>query len=203
MLEIDVADMTVRQREQLLLWSVVPRPVAMVSTVSPAGKVNLAPFSYYTAVGYSPMALLFCAGRRNDGTEKDSCRNARMPNQGGTGEFTVNVLIEKHAEAASAAASPLPHGASEYELSGLRPQPGQRTCSPRIDGSPVAFECRTSGVVAVGNHFVVIGEVIHVTADEGLIDETDFDLDLDRLGPVGRMGTADYVRTLDRYVVDS
>jgi flavin reductase (DIM6/NTAB) family NADH-FMN oxidoreductase RutF len=202
MLDIDVADMTVRQRERLLLWSVVPRPIAMVSTVSPSGAVNLAPFSYYTAVGYSPMALLFCVGRRADGTEKDSCRNARVPAEGGTGEFTINVLIEKHAEAATTSAKPLPHGESEYELAGLRPLPGRRVHPPRIDGSPIAFECRTSVVVPVGDHFVVIGEVVHVTADEGLIDETGFHVDLDRLGSVGRMGAADYVRTLDRYVVD-
>ncbi|MET8182334.1 flavin reductase family protein [Streptomyces sp. NPDC005336] len=199
---MDVTDMTVRQRERLLLWSVVPRPIAMVSTVSPSGAVNLAPFSYYTAVGYSPMALLFCAGRRADGTEKDSCRNARVPAEGGTGEFTINVLIEKHAEAATVSAKPLPHGESEYELAGLRPLPGRRVHPPRVDGSPIAFECRTSAVVPVGDHFVVIGEVVHVTADEGLIDETGFHVDLDRLGSVGRMGASDYVRTLDRYIVD-
>jgi flavin reductase (DIM6/NTAB) family NADH-FMN oxidoreductase RutF len=202
MLDIDVADMSIRQRERLLLWSVVPRPIAMVSTVSPSGAVNLAPFSYYTAVGYSPMALLFCAGRRADGTEKDSCRNARVPAEGGTGEFTINVAIEKLAEAATDSAKPLPYGESEYELTGLRPMPGQRVQPPRIDGSPIAFECRTSTVVPVGDHFVVIGEVVHVTADEGLIDQTGFHVDLDRLESVGRMGAADYVRTLDRYVVD-
>lgn len=202
MMDIDVADMTARQRERLLLWSVVPRPVAMVSTVSPHGAINLAPFSYYTAVGYSPMALLFCVGRRPDGSEKDSCRNARVPAEGGTGEFTVNVLIEKHAEAATASAKPLPYGQSEYEPAGLRPLSGRRVRSPRIDGSPIAFECRTSAVVPVGDHFIVIGEVVHVTAEEGLIDATDFHVDLDRLGSVGRMGAADYVRTADRYVVD-
>jgi flavin reductase (DIM6/NTAB) family NADH-FMN oxidoreductase RutF len=202
MLDIDVADMTVRQRERLLLWSVVPRPIAMVSTVSPSGAVNLAPFSYYTAVGYSPMALLFCAGRRADSTEKDSCRNARVPAEGGTGEFTVNLLVEKHAAAATASAKPLPHGESEYELAGLRPLPGRRVHSPRIDGSPIAFECSTSAVVPVGDHFIVIGEVVHVTADEGLIDEMDFHVDLGRLGSVGRMGAADYVRTLDRFIID-
>ncbi|MFF4920650.1 flavin reductase family protein [Kitasatospora sp. NPDC001261] len=201
MLHVDVASMTARQRQRLLLWSVVPRPIAMVSTVSPGGAVNLAPFSYYTAVGYSPMALLFCASRRADGTEKDSCRNARLPAEGGTGEFTVNVLIEKHAEAATTTAKPLPYGESEYELAGLRALPGHAVRSPRIDGSPLAFECRTSSVVPVGDHSVVIGEVVHVVAEEGLVDEAGFHLDLDRLGSVGRMGAAEYVRTLDRYAV--
>lgn len=125
-----------------------------------------------------------------------------MPAEGGTGEFTVNVLIEKHAEAASTSAKPIPYGESEYEPARLRPMPGRRVRSPRIDGSPIAFECRTSAVVPVGDHFVIIGEVVHITADEGLIDETGFHVDLDRLGSVGRMGAADYVRTLDRYVVE-
>ncbi|MEU0934441.1 MULTISPECIES: flavin reductase family protein [unclassified Embleya] len=194
--------MTTRQRERLLLWSVVPRPIAMVSTVSPDGAVNLAPFSYYTAVGYSPMALLFCAGRRADGSEKDSCRNARPPAEGGTGEFTVNVLIQKHAEAATGAAKPIPHGRSEYELVGLLPIPGTRVGSPRIDGSPIAFECRTSAIVPIGDHFVVIGEVVHVTAEEDLLDTDDFHVDLTRLDAIGRMGAADYLKTQDRYTLD-
>jgi len=202
MLEIDVADMTERQREHLLLWSVVPRPIAMVSTLAPSGAVNLAPFSYFTAVGYAPMALLFCAGRRADGSEKDSCRNARPPAEGGTGEFTVSVLVEKFAEAASAAARPLPYGESEYELAGLRPTPGSRVRAPRVEGSPIAFECRTSAVIPVGAFFVVVGEVVHVAVEEGLIDEVSFHVDLDRLGSVGRMGAADYVRTSDRFVVE-
>jgi flavin reductase (DIM6/NTAB) family NADH-FMN oxidoreductase RutF len=203
MLEIDVADMTERQREHLLLWSVVPRPIAMVSTLAPSGAVNLAPFSYFTAVGYAPMALLFCAGRRADGLEKDSCRNARPPAEGGTGEFTVNVLVEKLAEAASAAAKPLPYGESEYELAGLRPAPGLRVRTPRVEGSPITFECRTSAVVPVGAFFIVVGEVVHVAAEEGLVDEVGFQVDLNRLGSVGRMGAADYVRTSDRFVIDS
>lgn len=199
MFEIDVADMTEHQRERLLLWSVVPRPIAMVSTVSPDGAINLAPFSYYTAVGYDPMALLFCAGKRSDGTEKDSCRNARPPAEGGTGEFTVNVLVEDLSAAATTSAQPLPHGESEYELANLKPIPGTRVRSPRVDGSPIALECRTTAVVPVGNHFVVIGEVVHVTAESGMVDDTGFHVDLDKLGPVGRMGAADYVRTADRF----
>ncbi|MFI2606504.1 flavin reductase family protein [Kitasatospora sp. NPDC018619] len=202
MLHVDVASMTARQRQRLLLWSVVPRPVAMVSTVSPGGAVNLAPFSYFTAVGHSPMALLFCAGRLADGTEKDSCRNARLPAEGGTGEFTVNVLVEQHAGAAATAAKPLPYGESEYEPAGLRALPGHAVRSPRIDGSPIAFECRTSSVLPVGDHLVVVGEVVHVVVQEGLVDEAGFHVDLDRLGAVGRMGAADFVRTRDRYAVD-
>jgi flavin reductase (DIM6/NTAB) family NADH-FMN oxidoreductase RutF len=74
--------------------------------------------------------------------------------------------------------------------------------APRVEGSPIAFECRTSAVIPVGAFFVVVGEVVHVAVEEGLIDEVSFHVDLDRLGSVGRMGAADYVRTSDRFVVD-
>jgi flavin reductase (DIM6/NTAB) family NADH-FMN oxidoreductase RutF len=200
-LELDPAVLTEHQSEELLLWGVVPRPVAMVSTVSPSGAANLAPFSYFTAAGYRPMSLLFCPGRRIDMSEKDSCRNARPPSEGGTGEFTVNVLTEDHARAASAAAMALPHGDSEYDLTDLTPVPGVIVGCPRIDGSPIAFECRTTAVVPVGAHFVVIGEIVHVTIEERLLDQSSYHIDLDRLGAVGRMGTIEYVRTMSRFEV--
>jgi flavin reductase (DIM6/NTAB) family NADH-FMN oxidoreductase RutF len=201
MLELDPGELTEHQRENLLLWGVVPRPVAMVSTVSPWGAVNLAPFSYFTAVGYTPMSLLFCAGRKRDMSEKDSCRNARPRAEGGTGEFTVNVLIEDHAPAATAAAKPLPYGESEYTWAGLRPLPGIAVGTPRIDGSPIAFECRTTEVVPVGQFFIVVGEVVHLSVNEELLDRSDWRIDLDGLNPVGRMGAADYVRTFSRFTV--
>ena len=201
MLELDPEELTATQREHLLLWGVVPRPVAMVSTVSPEGVTNLAPFSYFTAVGHYPMSLVFCTGRKPDMSEKDSCRNARPPSEGGTGEFTVNVLIEDLAPAATTASKPLPHGESEYQLTGLRPVPGVVVGTPRIDGSPIAFECRTTNMVPVGEFFVIIGEVVHVAIQEGLLDLSSCHIDLDRLGAVGRMGAADYVRTASRFVV--
>lgn len=201
-LQLDVDSLSVRQKERFLLWSIAPRPIAMISTISPHGKINLAPFSYFTAVGYSPMALLFCAGRRVDGTEKDTCRNARSPVEGGTGEFTINVLIESQAKAATAAARSLPHGESEYELAGLCSVPGTRVGTPRIEGSPIAFECRTSSIIPVGDFSIVVGEVVHIAVDEDLVNKTEFNIDLDRLCSVGRMGSADYVRTADRFLVE-
>ena len=135
MVELDPRALSSEQREHLLLWAVGPRPIAMVSTVSPDGSPNIAPFSYFTAVGYEPMSLIFCAGRRTDGSEKDSCRNARPRREGGTGEFTVNVLVEQQAWAATKAATPLPPGDSEYDLTGLRPLPGVKVAAPRLEGS--------------------------------------------------------------------
>lgn len=202
MLEFDPGSLTESQRERLLLWSVVPRPVAMVSTVSPDGVANLAPFSYFTAVGYLPMSLLFCTGPKPDLSEKDSCRNARPASEGGTGEFTVNVLIEEHARAATAAARPLPYGESEYGPARLRPVPGVVVGTPRIDGSPIAFECSTTAVVPVGSFFVVIGEIVHVTIEESLLDRSSFQIDFDRLDSIGRMGAGEFVRTFSRFEIE-
>jgi flavin reductase (DIM6/NTAB) family NADH-FMN oxidoreductase RutF len=201
MLELDPGDLTEHQREDLLLWGVVPRPVAMVSTLSQAGVPNLAPFSYFTAVGYRPMSLLFCPGVRPDMSEKDSCRNARPPSDGGTGEFTVNLLTMDLAQAATTASKPLPPGESEYDLACLVPAPGVIVGCPRIAGSPIAFECRTTAVIPVGMHFIVTGEVVHLTIDESLLDRSSFHIDLDGLGAIGRMGAAEFVQTRSRFEI--
>jgi flavin reductase (DIM6/NTAB) family NADH-FMN oxidoreductase RutF len=200
-LELDPRSLTEHQCETMLLWGVVPRPVAMVSTLSPEGVPNVAPFSYFTAIGYQPMSLLFCPGRRPDMSEKDSCRNARPPSQGGTGEFTVNLLTASLAQAATTAARPLPPGDSEYHLTGLTPVPGVIVDCPRIAESPIAFECRTTAVIPVGMHFVVTGEVVHLTVDDSLIDASSLRVDFDRLEAIGRMGAGEFVGTGRRFEI--
>jgi len=192
-------------RYRLLIGAIVPRPIALVATISPDGRPNLAPFSFFAGVGSDPMTLLFCPANRPDGGEKDTLRNAKPESEGGTGEFVVNLAVEAYAAKVAGAAEPLPFGESEFDLVGLTPSPSRVVRPPRVAQSPVAFECRTLQVVRTspgtphaGN--VVIGRVVHVFVRDGLVNDR-FHVDADRLAAFGRMGGTTYCRTRDRFAM--
>ena len=197
-MELDPRSLTAKKRENILLGCVVPRPIALISTISPDGAPNLAPYSYFTAIGHFPMGLLFCSGRRADMSEKDSTRNARPVTEGGTGEFVVNMSIESYIQSVAAASESIPYGKSEFELTGLTTTASQVVQAPRVAESPVAFECRTSHVVPAGGFNVVIGEVVHVFVRDDLLDEH-FHINFNKLSAIGRMGGTEYCRTQDRF----
>ena len=203
-MEIDPAGLAVRDRYKLLIGGIVPRPIAVVSTVSPDGAPNLAPYSFFNGVGSDPMMLLFCPANDADGHEKDTLRNAKPVAEGGTGEFVVNVATDRLIERIAAAAEPLPHGESEFELVGLESTPSQVVTPPRSKGSPIAYECRTHSVIrtnpgapAGGN--VVMGEVVHVYVDDTAIDPERLRIDPAAIDLVGRMGGFGYTNTRERF----
>lgn len=202
-MEIDPAGLKASDRYKLLIGCIVPRPIAFVSTVSPEGKTNLAPYSFFNGVGSDPMTLLFCPANDDKGAEKDSLRNAAPPAEGGVGQFVVNIARDAYAREVSGASEPLPYGQSEFDLVGLTPAPSTKVRPPRVAESPVAFECETlqivrtnPGVPAGGN--IVIGRVVHVFVDDGLINER-YHTDPEKLDAIGRMGGLTYCRTRDRF----
>lgn len=192
----------VEARYKLLTGAVIPRPIAVISTLSPEGVCNAAPFSYFNIVGHAPMALSFAvAGPKPDGSLKDTLRNANPPAQGGTGEFVVNIATEHYARKMTQTARPLPAEESEFTLTGLVPMPSVVVRPPRIQQAPVAFECRTLQVVAVGRSCLVIGEVVQLHFADGLVDER-YRIDFEQLRAVGRMAGSRYARTTDTFVLD-
>lgn len=202
-MEIAPDTLAVPDRYKLLIGCIVPRPIAFVSTVSPDGRLNLAPFSFFAGVGAEPMTLLFCPANKPDGTEKDTLRNARPVDEGGTGEFVVNAAVEAYARKMAGAAEPLPYGESEFDRVGLTPAPSRVVKPARVGESPFAFECRTDRVIrlapgkpAGGN--IVIGRVVHVFVRDGVIDER-YRTDPAKLAAIGRMGGLAYSRTRDRF----
>lgn len=200
-MEIDPEQIAQADRYKLLIGCVVPRPIAFVSTVSLDGRLNLAPFSFFNGVGSNPMTVLFCPANKPDGTEKDTLRNCKPPDEGGVGEFVVNVATEEYERQMAACAEPLEYGESEFELAGLHTVPGVAVRPPRLRESPVCFECRTVQVIrtnpgqpAGGN--IVIGRVVHVFVREGIVNER-FHTDPAKFRAIGRMGGLGYVRTGD------
>lgn len=199
---IDTALLAPHERYKLLIGAIVPRPIALVSTVSKAGIANLAPFSFFCGVGSDPMTLLFCPACKDDGSDKDSLRNAAPSAEGGMGEFVVNVVSHDIRLRAVAASEPLAFEESEFALTGLTPRPSRKVRPPSVAESPLAFECVTRqivrtnpGVPAAGN--IVIGEVVGVTAAPGLVSDRHH-VDPALLDALGRMGGNTYCTTRDR-----
>ncbi len=207
-MELDPNTLDASQRYRLMISGIVPRPIAFVSTINQEGVANLAPFSFFTGIGASPMRLLFCPANQSDGTEKDTLRNAKPVSEGGTGQFVVNVATEAYAREVAAAAEPLAYGESEFNLTGLSMAASQVVKPPRLAESPVAFECETSQVIRLGSNEpggpipggsnIVMGRVVHIFVRDDLIDGK-YHVDPAGLAAIGRMGGRGYCRTSDRF----
>lgn len=203
MRQLDPAELQPIERYKLLIGGVVPRPIALVSTLDPAGRPNLAPFSFYNAIGSNPMLVQFCPANTPDGTEKDSVRNAAPASEGGTGEFVVNVTVEDLAVDAAVTAEPLAAGESEWDLAGLEPVASVRVGPSRVARAPMAYECVTERVIrfnpgAPAGSTMVIGRVVMVHVREDLLNER---LHVDQAGlrAVGRMGGIRWCRSRDQF----
>lgn len=196
-MELDPRSLSPAQCAKLLLGLVVPRPIAVVSTISVDGHPNIAPFSYYNVASDMPMALLFSiTGPKADGSIKDTLRNVRLPHDGGVGEFVVNAATENYAHAISRAGTSLPYGVSEFDYATLTAAASRTVRAPRILEARASFECRTMHIVEVGEAHLVIGQVTHVWLEDGLADDR-LRVDPHKLEPIGRLAGKQYCRVID------
>ncbi len=191
-MEINPGDLPAKEIYKLITGLIVPRPIAWVSTISPQGINNLAPFSFFNGVCSNPPTLLFCPGVRGlDGGEKDTLANVKA-----IGEFVVNIVNESLLEAMNITATELPPDVDEFQRAGLTALPGTKVRAPRVAESPVSFECKVSNIVPVGSGgkgsaWVVLGEIIYIHAATGIIDENYY-VDTRALAPVGRLAGPSY-----------
>lgn len=198
-MDFDPRKLTDALRSKLNLGLVVPRPIAVVSSISREGHFNIAPFSYFNVISDTPMALGFSlTGPKPDKSEKDTLRNVRKPAAGGVGEFVINVATEHYAPAVAAAGASLPYGTSEFEYAGLTPVPSKHVKAPHIAEAYAYFECRTRRIVRVGHSHLVIGDVLHLWVRDDLVDER-YRINHDLLRAIGRLAGAEYCRTGDRF----
>ena len=201
-MELDPSDLSTATRYKLLTGVVTPRPIAFLSTRSPDGHDNLAPFSFFNAAGMDPMSLVFCVGTPADGRDKDTLRNALPTNEGGLGCFVVNVAVEGYIRQLSATAEELPYGESELDLAGFTTAASRKVAAPRVAESPVSFECETTHVLRLGegpaSGTLVVGRCVHVWIRDDLLDERQR-VNADRLATVGRMAGSEYCRTRERF----
>ena len=179
----------------ILASLVVPRPIALVTTISPEGKVNSAPFSFFNVLGAEPPIVAVAPGDRDDGTPKDTARNIRL-----THEFVVNLVDEALAEAMNQCAAPLPYGEDELQHAGLHPSPSSVVKPPRIREAPVSLECREWGTLQIGENRVVIGLVKRAHLRDELFDAEKKRVNSEKLFLIGRMASSHwYCRTRDRF----
>ncbi len=182
---------------RVLVGSIVPRPIAFVSTVSAAGVNNLAPFSFFNAVCGDPPVICFSPVWRNP--PKDTLTNIRA-----SGEFVVNIVSEEIAEQMNLCSGEYPADVDEFKLSGLTPAPSDLVRPPRVAESHVNMECKLLQLIEIsakpmgGN--IVIGEVVRFHVDDSIIDGG-YKIDADKLRAVGRMSGYDYTRTRERFAL--
>lgn len=180
---------------KLLVSTVVPRPIAWVTTLDTEGRVNAAPYSFFNAMANDPAVVCIGIGPKK-GELKDTGENIRR-----TGQFVVNLVSEETAQAMNVTAIDVDPGVDELAMAGLTPLVSTRVKPPRIAESPVSMECERLAVVEVGNgRAVVLGKVLamHVR-DDCVLDPAKCYIDTPKLGLIGRMhGRGWYARTTDR-----
>jgi flavin reductase (DIM6/NTAB) family NADH-FMN oxidoreductase RutF len=192
----DMETLPQQDRYKILAASVVPRPIAWVTTRSRDGIVNAAPFSFFNAMGADPPTLALGLIPR-EGRLKDTAANIQQ-----TAEFVVNLVAEANAEAMNVTCIDAPPEVDEIALAGLTPVPSLKVAPPRIGESPVSFECRLIAALVVGPmQVVVLGRVVCAHIDDAVVlDAERCHLDTPALHLIGRMhGSGIYVRTADRF----
>ncbi|GMM70034.1 flavin reductase family protein [Alteromonas sp. MTD1] len=147
---------------------IAPRPIGWISTRSKEGALNLAPYSFFNALNYTPPIIGFSSVG-----DKDSLKNASD-----TGEFCWNLVSKHLVEAMNETSKPLPRGENEFEAAGLEWAPGNVVDVPRVKASLVSMECQVTDIVqlkgAAGeavNSWFIMGEVVGVHIDKSLIED--------------------------------
>ena len=196
-MEIDFAQLTAYQRYKLMASLIVPRPIALVTTVGANGIANAAPFSMFNMLGEDPPILMLSINRLKDGRLKDTAANILA-----SGEFVVHISDEAIAAKMHACGESLPPEVSELERFGLHALPSQTVKPPRIAEAPVAFECVLHEKLETESRYVFIGRVKWLHAREGLVDTETWRVRLQDYHPVGRFGASFYITTRDRFAID-
>jgi len=176
---------------KLLIGCVVPRPIAWVSTVSPEGVYNVAPFSFFMAVCNNPPTLAFSSGRRQ-GNKKDTVHNLEV-----SGDFVVNIVDDPLAQQMNLTSGEYPSEVDEFQLVGLTPEVGRRVRAPRVLEAPISMECRVTQIIPVGHgpHSLIMGEVVYFHVRDQLYQ--DGRIDMHALHPVGRLAGQMYTHVHD------
>lgn len=185
-------------RYKLVTASVVPRPIAWVCTLDTAGRVNLAPFSFFGLMGSDPPVIAFAPGHRPDGTLKDTALNIPAG-----ADFTVNLVSRALAEQMNATATEFPHGVSETEVLGIELSAGVKVRTPSVSASPAVLECREAQTVQVGRTRIILGEVLGLRLrSDAILDAERHHIDTAALDLIGRMGgRGGYATTRDSFEI--
>lgn len=197
-MKIDPQNLAKRERHLFMGNLVVPRPIALVSTISGRGIFNLAPFSLFNIVCYHPAMVFFTPMRREGGSKKDTLVNIEQAR-----EFVINLVTEDITKQMNIASGDYPPEVDEFKISGLTPVPSDLVKPPRVAESPFNMECRLTQILEFGKSDVtaemILGEVLRVHVRDDLYREGAIDAALAHI--IGRMGWGLYTRTRDLFEI--
>lgn len=193
----DFASLSERERYKILIGTVIPRPVALVTTVNKAGLPNAGPFSFFNVLTHDPAIVAIGVENYADMRFKDTARNIRE-----TGEFTVHIVDQALLEQMEICAIKFGPEVDELHEAGLETVPGNRVCSPRILAAPAALECRRHTTLQVGPaREIILGEVVGVYVRSDAVNPDNLHIDQQLMDAIGRMGGNTYCRTRDQFDV--
>ena len=193
-MQVDPATHSGADNYKLLTNLVVPRPIAWVTSLGATGIVNLAPFSFFNAVGADPLYLVISVGLNDAGEPKDTERNIRD-----RGEFVVNMVTEDLFDAMNLSAADFPPDVGELKAANLHEAPSLRIGVPRVAEAQCSMECELVRAEKLGANTLIIGEVVMFHIADHLLDER---LHVRNFAPIGRLGSPSvYCRTTDRFDV--
>lgn len=182
-MEFEFSTLSAKDKYKLLTSTVIPRPIALVSTIDDQGRVNAAPYSFFNMVSEDPPTCVLGVQRRPDGRPKDTAQLIREQ-----GEFVVNMVDMAMAEAMNITAINFEPGVDEVEMARLTTKPSRFIKAPWIAEAPVAFECkRTFTLQLSAERDIVVGEVLNMHVRDGLIDPKTLYLDQSKYDVVGRL----------------
>ncbi len=200
MISIDPSDQSERDNYKLLIGSIIPRPVAFVTTLSNKGVLNAAPFSYFNIVTADPPMVSISVQRKN-GVQKDTARNALE-----AGAFVVHISDESYIRQINETAANLPPDQSEVLLAGLNSVASDKIAVPGIAEANIRMECLLEHCISLGgtkespSTDLLIGRVVCFHMDESVYQ--DGYIDPERLKPVSRLAGNSYAKLGEIFTIE-
>jgi len=196
-MDLELASASTKQIYNLLIGLVAPRPIAWITSLDLAGKLNAAPFSAYNYMGVDPPIVAVGIGNLpGPGViGKDTAQNIRN-----TREFVINVVNESVAEAMNVTASDFPQAINELDIVHLKTEPSLLVKVPRIAAAPASLECREITTMEIGRSRIVLGLVVAIHVKDEFVDQSGPYIHTEQLHAIGRMnGLGAYVKTKDAF----
>jgi flavin reductase (DIM6/NTAB) family NADH-FMN oxidoreductase RutF len=192
---IDPVNLSAAQQYKLLAGSVVPRPIALVTTISSNGP-NAAPFSFFNVLAVDPPMVMFSIGTRPSGAEKDTLRNLREHP-----ELVIHIVDVEHAHQMNLCSAPHPADVNEIDIANFTSAASKMVRPPRILECPVQFECKLESITPYGKvpYHLVIAQVVYMHFRQDIVGPT-YSIDQRKLNPVGRIaGPGMYIKINDMF----
>lgn len=192
------SDITSATAYKLLVSTILPRPIAFVTTISQSGIPNAAPFSFFNAMGSNPPVVALGFEPKQDGCNKDTATNILE-----TKEFVVNMVDEQLSVQMNQCAADLASDIDELQLAKLDTLPSIEVTPPRISASPVSLECKLyNNMELEGGGHIIIGKVLHFHLRDNVVTSLDpLRISLEEIAPISRLSGPHYGRVNDVFKI--